>query len=181
MSRIGKKPITLPQDVKVKIKPALIEVEGPKGQLTVSLPLGISLELKDSVLYTYRSNDSREQRAFHGLVRSLVANAVLGVSQGFTKELEIVGIGYKARVDGKHLVLNLGYSQPIRYPLPQAVEVKIEKQTQIIVSGIDKQLVGQVAADIRSFRKPDVYKGKGIRYKGELLRKKVGKAGIGAQ
>jgi len=181
MSRIGKKPIPLPQGVTVEIKPTLIEVEGPKGKLTVSLPLGISLELKDSVLYAHRSNDSREQRAFHGLARSLVANAVLGVSQGFTKELEIVGIGYKAQVEGKELVLNLGYSRPIRHPIPQAVEVKIEKQAQIIISGIDKQLVGQVAADIRSFRKPDVYKGKGIRYKGELLRKKVGKAGVGAQ
>ena len=181
MSRIGKKPISLPQGVKIEIKPSLIQVEGPKGRLSVPLPLGISFELKDSILYAYRSNDSRRQRAFHGLARSLVANAVIGVSQGFTKELEIVGIGYKAQIEGKELVLNLGYSNPIRCPIPAGIEINIEKQTQIRVSGIDKQLVGKVAAEIRAFKKPDVYKGKGIRYKEEFLRKKVGKAGIGAK
>jgi len=181
MSRIGKKPISLPQEVKIEIKPSLIQVEGPKGRLSVPLPLGISFELKDSILYAYRLNDSRQQRAFHGLARSLVANAVIGVSQGFTKELEIVGIGYKAQMEGKGLVLNLGYSKPIKYPIPAGIEIKIERQTQIRVSGIDKQLVGKVAAEIRAFKKPDVYKGKGIRYKEEFLRKKVGKAGIGAK
>ncbi len=181
MSRIGKKPIPVDQGVKVEIKPAIIEVEGKKGKLSVAIPPGISFELEESVLSCKRSNDSKKQRAFHGLGRSLVANAIKGVSEGFIKELEIVGIGYKAQVEGKELVLNLGYSNPIRYPIAEGIEIKVEKQTQISIAGINKQLVGQVAAEIKAFRKPDVYKGKGIRYKGELLRKKVGKAGVGAQ
>jgi large subunit ribosomal protein L6 len=181
MSRIGKKIIPVLQGIKVEIKPTMVEVEGKKGKLSVPIPPGISFELKDAALCCKRSDDSKKQRAFHGLARSLVANAVKGVNEGFTKELEIVGIGYKAQVEGKDLILNLGYSNPIRFPIPKGVEIKVDKQTQISISGINKQLVGQAAADIRTFRKPDVYKGKGIRYKGELLRKKVGKTGVGAQ
>ncbi len=178
MSRIGKKPIPLPKGVKVQIGDQL-EVTGPKGTLTVPIPAGIHVRQADGRLDVVR--DSDERGALHGLTRALAANAVQGVSGGFTKELDIVGIGYRADVKGKVASFNLGYSHPIEFLLPEGVELKIDKQTHLVLSGYDKQLLGQVAANIRALRKPDPYKNKGIRYTGEQLRKKVGKTGAGAK
>ena len=187
MSRIGRKPIPLPSGVKVKIGEQL-EVTGPKGTLTVPLPHGISIEQADGKLELKR--DSDEHAALHGLTRALAANAVQGVSTGFTRELDIVGIGYKAEVKGKVATLTLGYSHPIEVLLPDGVDLKIEKpagatvaqlQARLVLSGFDRQMVGQVAANIRALRKPDPYKNKGIRYTGEVLRKKVGKTGASSK
>lgn len=178
MSRVGKKPIPLPKGVKVKIGETL-EVTGPKGTLTVPIQPGIRVSELAGELHVVRSGD--EHAAAHGLTRALTANAVNGVSTGFTRELDIVGIGYRADVKGKVATFTLGYSHPIEVLLPDGIEVKIEKQTHIVISGYDRQLVGQVAANIRSLRKPDPYKNKGIRYTGELLRKKEGKTGAGAK
>jgi large subunit ribosomal protein L6 len=174
MSRVGKKPIPLPKGVKVQIGETL-QVTGPKGTLTVPIAPGVRISELAGELHVVRSAD--EQAAAHGLTRALTANAVQGVSTGFTKELEIVGIGYRADVKGKIATFTLGYSHPIEVLLPDGVDLKIEKQTQLSLSGYDRQLVGQTAANIRALRKPDPYKNKGIRYKGELLRKKVGKTG----
>src|SRR5690242_7439839 len=176
MSRIGKKPIPLPSGVKVQIG-ANLEVNGPKGKLSVPIPPGISVHQADGKLEVKRASD--EHAALHGLTRALAANAVQGVSGGFTKELDIVGIGYRADVKGKIATFTLGYSHPIELLLPDGVDLKIEKQTQLQLTGYDRQLVGQIAANIRALRKPDPYKNKGIRYKGEMLRKKVGKTGAG--
>jgi large subunit ribosomal protein L6 len=178
MSRIGKKPIPLPSGVKVEIGEQL-EVSGPKGKLTVPIPSGIRVEKTDGMLEIRRGSD--EHAALHGLTRALTANAVQGVSTGFTKELDIVGIGYRADVKGKIATFTLGYSHPIEFLLPDGVELKIDKQTHLILSGHDRQLLGQVAANIRALRKPDPYKNKGIRYTGEALRKKVGKTGAGGK
>jgi len=177
MSRIGKKPIVLPKAVKVKMDGQL-RVEGPKGKLTVPVPKGIRVEEKGGVLEIHRDGD--EYAAFHGLTRALAANAVQGVSTGFVKELDIVGIGYRADVKGRFVSFSLGYSHPIEFVLPDGIEAKIDKQTHIVVSGSDRQLVGQVAANMRALRPPEPYKNKGIRYTGEALRKKVGKSGAGA-
>jgi len=176
MSRIGKKPIPLPKGVKVQIG-AQLEVSGPKGTLRVPIPDGVSLKQADGRLDVLRSAD--EHAALHGLTRALAANAVQGVSTGFTRELDIVGIGYRADVKGKIATFTLGYSHPIEVLLPEGVDLKIDKQTHLVLSGHDKQLLGQVAANIRALRKPDPYKNKGIRYTGEQLRKKVGKTGAG--
>jgi len=176
MSRIGKKPIPLPKGVKVQIGEQL-EVSGPKGTLTVPIPEGITLKQADGRLELTRVDD--QHGALHGLTRALAANAVQGVSGGFTKELDIVGIGYRADVKGKIATFTLGYSHPIEVLLPDGVDLKIDKQTHLVLSGHDKQLLGQVAANIRALRKPDPYKNKGIRYTGEQLRKKVGKTGAG--
>ncbi len=180
MSRIGKKPIEIPQEVKVQIdeKNRKVIVQGPKGKLETPIPPGIKVKLEGNRLYFERSNDSKQQKAFHGLARALANNAVIGVTKGFEKRLEIVGIGYKAQLKGRTLELTLGYSHPVIYEIPPDVEVKLESPTKIVVSGIDKQRVGQVAAIIRSFREPDSYKGKGIRYEGEQLILKVGKTGV---
>jgi len=178
MSRVGKKPIPLPKGVKVAIGENL-QVEGPKGKLTVPVPAGIEVRQSDGRLELVRS--SEDQAALHGLTRALVANAVQGVANLFTKELDIVGIGYRAEMKGKVITFNLGYSHPIEFLLPEGIEAKIEKQTHIVLSGFDKQLLGQVAADIRSLRPPEPYKQKGIRYTGEVLRKKVGKTGAGGK
>src|SRR5579871_5109543 len=178
MSRVGKKPIPLPKGVKVKIGETL-EVTGPKGTLTVPIQPGIRVSELAGELHVVRSGD--EHAAAHGLTRALTANAVNGVSTGFTRELDIVGIGYRADVKGKVATFTLGYSHPIEVLLPDGIEVKIDKQTHLVLSGYDRQLVGQVAANIRSLRKPDPYKNKGIRYTGELLRKKEGKTGAGAK
>src|ERR1700684_877294 len=179
MSRIGKKPIPLPGGVKVQIG-AQLQVTGPKGTLTVPIPEGIKIEQKAGILEILR--DSDEHAALHGLTRALAANAVQGVSTGFTRELDIVGIGYRADVKGKVATFTLGYSHPIEVLLPDGVNLKIDKQTHLVLSGYDKQLVGQVAANIRALRKPDPYKNKGVRYTGEALRKKAGKtAGAGAK
>jgi large subunit ribosomal protein L6 len=177
MSRIGRKPIPLPTGVKYNVQGNTVLVEGPKGKLTAMLPKGISLEKKDGTLVAVRENE--ELAAVHGLTRALVSNAVEGVTKGWTKELDIVGIGYRAELKGKGIVVfTLGFSHPIEFPLPTGIEVAIDpKQTRLTVSGIDRQKVGQVAADMRSLRKPDPYKNKGVRYAGERLKKKVGKTG----
>lgn len=178
MSRVGKRPIPLPSSVKVQIGEQLV-VEGPKGKLTVPVPKGIRIEKNDGMLEVKRDGD--EYAALHGLTRTLAANAVTGVSQGFTRELDIVGIGYRAELKGRVVVFSLGYSHPIEFLLPPGVDCKIDKNTHIVLSGIDKQLLGQVAANIRSLRPPEPYKQKGIRYTGEVLRKKVGKTGAGGK
>jgi large subunit ribosomal protein L6 len=178
MSRIGKKPIPLPSGVKVQIGEQL-EVTGPKGKLTVAIPPGITIQQTNGKLELKRASD--EQAALHGLTRALAANAVQGVSGGFTKELDIVGIGYRADVKGRIATFTLGYSHPIEVLLPEGIDVKIDKQTHLVLSGYDRQLLGQVTANIRALRKPDPYKNKGIRYTGEALRKKVGKTGASAK
>ena len=179
MSRIGKKPIPLPVGVKFKVQEdgKTVLVEGPKGKVSAMLPGGITLVQKDGTLVAERESD--KQAAFHGLARALVFNAVTGVTTGWTKELDIVGIGYRAELKGKGtVVFTLGFSHPIEFPLPTGIEVTIDpKQTHLTISGIDRQKVGQVAADMRSLRKPDPYKNKGVRYTGEKLKKKVGKTG----
>jgi len=178
MSRIGNKPIALPKGVKVQIGEQLI-VEGPKGKLAVPLPEGVQVRQADSELVLNRSAEN--YAALHGLTRALAANAVQGVSAGFSRELDIVGIGYRADVKGRIVTFSLGYSHPIEMLLPDGIDVKIEKQTHIVVSGADRQKVGQVAANMRALRPPDPYKNKGIRYTGEALRKKVGKTGAGGK
>ncbi len=175
MSRIGRKPIPLPQGVKVNLGAAAVDVQGPKGKLSVRLPRGVKLEQKDGVLHAVR--ETEEHRALHGLVRALVANAVHGVTQGFKKELDIVGVGYRAEVKGKNVVFNLGYSHPIEFAIPEGIQIAVEKNTHVVVSGADKGQVGQVAANIRGLRPPDPYKQKGVRITGERLKKKAGKAG----
>ena len=177
MSRVGRKLIPVPKDVKVRIAADSLEIQGPKGKLTTPVPPGITFALEDGQLSASRKNDERQQRAFHGLARALANNAIKGVTEGFTRELDIVGVGYKAAVEGDKVVFSLGYSHPVVYPVPEGVKVAVEKQTRITVSGIDRQKVGQVAAEIRALRKPDPYKQKGIRYVGEVLKKKAGKAG----
>jgi len=178
MSRIGKKPIPLPSGVKVTIGEQL-QVTGPKGTLKVPIPAGISIEQGQGKLEVKRESD--EHAALHGLTRALAANAVQGVSGGFTRELDIVGIGYRADIKGKIATFTLGYSHTIEFLLPDGVDMKIDKQTHLVLSGYDRQLLGQVAANIRALRPPDPYKNKGIRYTGEALRKKVGKTGAGGK
>ena len=177
MSRIGRKPIALPAGVKYTVNGNTVLVEGPKGKVPALLPTGITLVQKDGVIHVEREND--KQAAFHGLARALVFNAVQGVTTGWTKELDIVGIGYRVEMKGKGtVVFTLGYSHPIEFPLPTGITVEIDpKQTHLTISGIDRQKVGQVAADMRALRKPDPYKNKGVRYTGEKLKKKVGKTG----
>jgi len=177
MSRIGKKPIPVPAGVKYSVSGNTVLVEGPKGKVTTLLPEGIKLVQKDGAIVAEREND--KQAAFHGLARALVFNAVQGVTQGWKKELDIVGIGYRVEMKGKStVVFTLGYSHPIEFPLPTGITVEIDpKQTHLTISGVDRQKVGQVAADMRALRKPDPYKNKGVRYTGEKLKKKVGKTG----
>jgi large subunit ribosomal protein L6 len=175
MSRIGNKLIPVPSGVKVQIKDGSVEVQGPKGKMSVAVPRGIQFEQKDGTLIAKR--ETEEHRALHGLARALVANAVMGVTQGFKKDLDIVGVGYRAEVKGKNVVLALGYSHPIEFPIPEGIQIVIEKQTHLAVSGADKNRVGQVAANLRRLRPPDPYKQKGIRITGERLKKKAGKAG----
>jgi large subunit ribosomal protein L6 len=176
MSRIGKKPIAIPNGVTVKIEGNTVLVQGPKGKLDTALPAGIKVEQKDGNIVAIRENDS--QAAVHGLARALVNNAVEGVTKGWTRDLEIVGIGYRAEMKGKTVVFSLGYSHPIEYPLPTGVDAVVDpKQTKISLTGIDRQKVGQVAAEMRALRPPDPYKNKGVRYAGERLKKKVGKTG----
>jgi large subunit ribosomal protein L6 len=177
MARIGKKMIPVPKGVKVDIKPGLVDVQGPKGKLSQRLPTGIGFELKGEELYARTLREDSELGKFHGLARSLVANAVRGVTEGYKKELDIVGVGYRAEVKGKQVHFALGYSHPVVFEIPNGIDVAIDKLTHITVTGIDRQLVGQVAANIRSLRKPDPYKQKGVRYTGEVLKKKAGKTG----
>ena len=177
MSRIGKKPIGIPKGVTVKVVEAAVEVTGPKGQLRQSVPPGVAFEVDDGHLVAKLTLEERGASRFHGLARTLVANAVVGVSEGFKRELDIVGIGYRAELKDRQVHFALGYSHPVVFEVPTGIDVSIEKQTHITVTGVDKQLVGQVAADIRGLRRPDPYKQKGIRYTGEVLKKKAGKTG----
>jgi large subunit ribosomal protein L6 len=178
MSRIGNKPIPLPSGVKIAVAADKIDVQGPKGKMTVAVPRGVSFEQKDGVLNVKRN--AEEYRAVHGLARALVANAVHGVTQGFKKDMDIVGVGYRAELKGKIVNFALGKSHPVEFPVPEGIQIAVEKQTHLVISGADKGQVGQVAADIRSLRPPDPYKQKGIRITGERLKKKAGKAGAKA-
>jgi large subunit ribosomal protein L6 len=175
MSRIGNKVIPVPSGVKIQIKDGSVEVQGPKGKMNVRVPSGIKFEQKDGTLVAKR--EAEQYRALHGLARALVANAVTGVTTGFKKDLDIVGVGYRAEVKGKNVVLALGYSHPIEFPIPDGIQIAIEKQTHMAVTGADKNQVGQVAANLRALRPPDPYKQKGVRITGERLKKKAGKAG----
>jgi large subunit ribosomal protein L6 len=175
MSRIGRKPIAIPQGVTVAIEGNTVRVEGPKGTLSHTLPAGVSVAADGSVLTVGRNSDHRTVRALHGLTRSLIANIVHGVKDGFERKLEIVGIGYRAQLAGQNLQLALGYSHPVIFPLPEGVQAEVEKQVSITLRGTDKALLGQTAAKLRALRKPDPYKGKGIKYAGEYIRRKVGK------
>jgi large subunit ribosomal protein L6 len=177
MSRIGKKVIVLPKGVKVNVHADAVEVQGPKGKLRQKLPPGVRFELQDDHLQAHTVDANPELGKFHGLARSLVANAVKGVVDGFQKDLDIVGVGYRAEVKGKQVVFALGYSHPVVFDIPEGINIAVDKATHITVTGIDRQLVGQVAANIRRLRKPDPYKQKGVRYTGEVLKKKVGKTG----
>jgi large subunit ribosomal protein L6 len=177
MSRIGKKPITLPKGVTAKVVEGAVEVQGPKGKLRQAYPPGINFELSDGHLVAKTATDNPDLGKFHGLARSLVANAIAGVTEGFKRELDIVGVGYRAEVKGKQVIFALGYSHAVVFDIPAGIDVAIDKQTHITVTGVDRQLVGQVAANIRRLRKPDPYKQKGVRYTGEQLKKKAGKTG----
>jgi len=179
MSRIGKIPVEIPAGVKVSRDHSVIRVEGPKGKLSLEVPGGVDVILGDRVVEVTRPSDGRIERSLHGLIRTLVANMVKGVSIGFEKSLEISGVGYRAEVGGSTLKLIIGFSAPVEYPIPEGVHIKVDKLINILVSGIDKQLVGRVAAEIRSLKKPEPYKGKGIKYLGEKIRRKVGKS-VGA-
>jgi len=177
MSRIGKKFIAIPKGVKVDVKPGVVEIQGPKGTLTQPLPRGIGFELNGEELHARMLQDDPQLGKFHGLARSLVANAVRGVTEGFRKDLDIVGVGYRAELKGKQVHFALGYSHPVIFDIPSGIDIAIDKQTHITVTGIDRQMVGQVAANIRRLRKPDPHKQKGVRYTGEVLKKKAGKTG----
>ncbi len=177
MSRIGKQPVPVPSGVTVTIGEGEINVKGPKGELTGPLPAPITASLDEGAVVLKRPDDKRDNRALHGLARALTANMVTGVSEGFTKGLEIEGVGYRAEVKGTTLVLNLGFSHPVEMPVPEGLEVKMDGNTKLAIHGIDKQAVGQFAANIRERRPPEPYKGKGIRYAGEYVRRKVGKTG----
>jgi large subunit ribosomal protein L6 len=177
MSRIGKKPIGIPKDVTVIVEKNEVQIKGPKGVLSQWIDPKIEVEVKDNLLHLKRFSDQRLHRAFHGLYRALLSNMIIGVSKGYKRSLTIVGIGYRAKIDGKTLVLNVGHSHPIRYDPPAGITIICEKQDLIEISGIDKQLVGQVAAIVRGFRSPEPYKGKGIRYLDEVVKHKAGKSG----
>ncbi|MGB0155528.1 MAG: 50S ribosomal protein L6 [Verrucomicrobiales bacterium] len=177
MSRIGKKEIGLPEKVEVKVgDDSSLTVEGPKGKLEWALPEGIGIEQEDGSVRVTRASEDRKVRAMHGTARSLVANMIEGVSNGFVKELEVQGVGFRAAVKGSALDLSLGFSHPVLHPIPSELKVSVEENTKIKVEGIDKQLVGQFAADVRSYYPPEPYKGKGVRYKGEYVRRKQGKS-----
>jgi large subunit ribosomal protein L6 len=176
MSRIGNKPITIPKGVNIKVLDGAVEVQGPKGRLKQAFPSGINFELADGHLVASRGTEPALAK-YHGLARSLVANAVAGVTDGFKKELDIVGVGYRAELKGTQVIFALGYSHAVVFDIPEGITIAIDKQTHITVTGVDRQLVGQVAANIRRLRKPDPYKQKGVRYTGEVLKKKAGKTG----
>ncbi|MGH7788272.1 MAG: 50S ribosomal protein L6 [Candidatus Binatia bacterium] len=176
MSRIGRLPIPIPKGVTVKPEGSTVMVEGPKGKDKHTLPALVSVTVADNLVTVARANDGREARALHGLTRNLLANSVTGVSTGFTRVLEIVGVGYRAEVKGKAVHLSLGYSHPIVYQLPPGVEAKVDKQTVVTLEGNNRQMLGEVASQIRGLRPPEPYKGKGIKYAGEKIRRKAGKA-----
>lgn len=177
MSRIGRLPVPLTDGAKVEILGRKVTVKGPKGSLAQELPGGIDAEVADGKILVKRRDDSKPQRALHGLTRALLNNAVVGVTKGFTKDLEIQGVGYRAQLAGSTVSFTLGYTHPIEFPIPTGIQIAVEKQTKLTVTGIDRQQVGHVAAKIRSLRPPDVYKGKGVRYANEQVRKKAGKTG----
>lgn len=176
MSRIGKKPVAIPSGVKVEAADEHILVEGPKGKLSIPKPGRIDIEIKDNKVSLTRKVDSKQDRATHGLYRALIFNMIKGVTEGYKKELEIIGVGYKAQVQGNNLNMQLGFSHPVNFVIPEGIKIETPKHTQIIVTGIDKELVGEVAVRIRKIRPPEPYQGKGIRYAGEYIKKKVGKA-----
>ena len=177
MSRIGKKPIAIPKGVTIKADAGGVDVKGPKGQMKQALPPGVTALVEDGNIVTKKDSDDPQLDKFHGLARSLVNNAVLGVTEGWKRELDIVGVGYRAELKGQQIHLALGYSHPVVYDVPKGIDVAIEKQTHITVMGVDRQLVGQVAANLRRLRQPDPYQQKGVRYTGEVLKKKAGKTG----
>jgi len=177
MSRIGRLPVPLTGGVKVEVAGRTVTVKGPKGQLAQELPGGINAEVADGKILVKRRDDSKPQRALHGLTRALLNNAVVGVTKGFSKDLEIQGVGYRAQLAGTNVSFALGYTHPIEFPIPKGIQIAVDKQTKLTVTGIDRQQVGHVAAKIRSLRPPDVYKGKGVRYVNEVVRKKAGKTG----
>ena len=177
MSRIGKMPIPVPSGVQVEIQESRVNVKGPKGELNLDVIDGVSLELREGELLVSRATDQPRHKALHGLTRSLIANMVTGVSEGFTKTLELQGVGYRAQMQGTALSLAVGYSKPVLVAPPDGIEFQVEGTTRVTVRGIDKQQVGQVTADVRKVRPPEPYKGKGIRYSGEFVRRKAGKAG----
>lgn len=176
MSRVGKKPINIPQNVKAEVEDNKVSVEGAKGKLNLKIPSEFKVELKDGNIFVSRPSDLKLHMAQHGLYRSLINNMIIGVSEGYSKHLEIQGVGYKAQVQGNVMTLALGFSHPVTFHIPEGITVKTPKPTQISIEGIDKKLVGEVAASIRAYYKPEPYKGKGIRYKGEHVRRKAGKA-----
>ena len=177
MSRIGKKPIPLPKGVTVKVVDGALDVQGPKGKMRQATPPGITFAVDEGVLQASRAPDNPDLAKYHGLARSLAANAVHGVTEGFRKDLDIVGVGYRAEIKGKQVIFALGYSHAVVFDVPSGIDIAIDKQTHITVTGVDRQLVGQVAANIRRLREPDPYKQKGVRYTGEVLKKKAGKTG----
>jgi large subunit ribosomal protein L6 len=178
MSRVGKQPIAIPKGVKVEVRDGALRVEGPKGKVEQKLVPGTEIEVKDGVITVTRQGDSGPQRAMHGLARALYANAVRGAAEGYAKTLEIIGVGYKAEVKGTNVQFALGYSHPIIFPVPAGIKVDIDAKTnKVTVAGADRQMVGQVAAQMRRLRKPDPYKGKGVKYSDETIKRKVGKAG----
>lgn len=180
MSRIGKQPIPVPDGVEVSFEGGVFTAEGPKGKVSQQVAAALDVEIADGEVRLARHGDSASERAIHGLMRALLANAVTGVTEGFSKELEINGVGYRAEVQGKTVRFALGYSHPIDYPVPEGITIEVDKSNRVKVSGADRQQVGQVAAEIRALRKPEPYKGKGIRYVDEVIRRKVGKAGATA-
>ncbi len=178
MSRIGKKPVEIPSGVDIRLLDSTIKVKGPKGELQWSFPTGTMVSVKDKEIVVGRADDQKKNRALHGLTRSLIANMVLGVTQGYQRVLDIVGVGYRAQVQGRKIVLSLGYSHAVEYNLPDGINAAMDqKQTQITLTGVDKQVIGQVAANLRALRSPDAYKGKGLRFSGQRLKLKVGKTG----
>lgn len=177
MSRIGKQPIELPSGVEVRLQGQQVHIKGPKGEISHPLPHGIAVRMEDRRLVVERTAESEKVPALHGLTRTLIQNKILGVTREFEKSLEITGVGYRAQLQGQALQLTLGFSHPVQFPLPAGIEAEVEKQTLIKIRGIDKQLVGQVAANLRALKKPEPYKGKGIKYAGEQIRRKEGKTG----
>jgi len=176
MSRLGKKPIAIPKEVKIEAKEGKVLVEGPKGKLNYLLSDRVSIELKDGQVFVKRAGDSKTDKSLHGLTRALIMNMVKGVTDGYVKELEIIGVGFKAQAQGNALTMQLGFSHPVNFPIPEGIKAETPKPTQIIIRGIDKELVGKIASEIRAIYPPEPYKGKGIRYVGEYVKKKIGKA-----
>lgn len=181
MSRIGKLPISVPSGVEVTIEGQKVKVKGPKGELSLEVKPVIKVTLKDATIEVTRKNDAGQTRAYHGLFRSLIANMVEGVSKGFTKELEMSGVGYKAKGQGKKLLLSVGYSHQVEFDIPESIDCQVPDERKIIISGIDKELVGEISAKIRAIKPCEPYKGKGIKYVGEVIRRKAGKAAKAAE